>query len=105
MLPRKPPPGSFPKETARLRDAMVGEKPPRFWWTVHGRQEMAKDDLQQPDIERVCSSGRVTWVEWKKHELWHVEGTDLDGRSIRVVMSLTTEEGDYVIRVITAMVL
>jgi hypothetical protein len=105
MAPRKPQPASLSKETKRLRDAMVGEKPPRFWWTRHGREEMANDDIQEPDIERVCFAGAVTWIETKKDELWHVEGVDLDGRSIRVVMSLFEEGDGNVIKVITAMVL
>jgi hypothetical protein len=92
-------------ETKRLRVAFDDIDDLRFWWTTHGRVEMANDQITAADIDHVCQTGSVTWVEWKSDELWHVEGRDLDGRSIRIVLALIEEETATVIKVITAMAL
>lgn len=96
---------SMPKETAKLRAVMASDTPKRFWWTSHGRQEMRRDEILESDVQRVCRNGTVTWVEWKKDEIWHVEGRDIDGRSIRVIMILIEEDGQNILKIVTAMAL
>ena len=93
------------RETGRLRSVMAGQWPVRFWWTKHARAEMMKDHIRLPDIDRLCRHGAVVWIEWKHDELWHVEGTDLDGRSIRAVIAPMEGDAETVIKVVTAMAL
>lgn len=93
------------KETSRLRAAMSGKRPIRYWWMIHGRPEMTTNRITASSVERLCRKGSVVWVESDLDELWHVEGSDLDGRSIRVVVALIEEENETVIKVVTAMIL
>ena len=69
--------------------------------TKHARKEMVNDAIIEADLRHVLSRNGVCWVEWKTDELWHVEGTDVDGRSIRIV--LTVYETETVIKIVTAM--
>lgn len=92
----------LPNETARLRK-LISDPHCNIRFTRHAREEMAKDEILAEDINRVLASGSVTWVETKQDVLWHVEGRDLDGRSIRVV--LAPDENDAAIKIVTAMLL
>ncbi|MGH7104421.1 MAG: DUF4258 domain-containing protein [Acetobacteraceae bacterium] len=90
----------LPNETARLH-AIVSGGGLRIRFTGHARQEMAKDAITEPDAMQVPKHGRVTWIETKKEEQWHVEGRDVDGKSIRLVVVVYPEEA--AVKVITAM--
>ena len=91
-----------PQETARLRAVM--ENPHcRLRFTRHSREEMANDDIIEADVSRVLTLGHVRWLEFKADELWHVEGKDVDERSIRLVVAVYDDE--VVVKIITAMTL
>ncbi len=62
---------------------------------------MENDDIRADDIDLILSQGRVTWFEVKRDELLHVEGVDVDGRRIRLVVAVYDDE--LVIKLITAM--
>jgi hypothetical protein len=47
--------------------------------------------------------GGVTWVETKKDVLWHVEGKDIDGRSIQLVIA--ADEAEPSVKLVNAMIL
>ena len=89
-------------ESATL-SRVVQSKEVRYRFTAHARQEMANDSIQEHDVRHVLARNGVWWVEWKKDELWHVEGDDIDGRSIRVVM--TVRKAESLIKIITVMAL
>lgn len=78
MAPHRPVLG---KETAILRQ-VVGNPYVRFRFTDHARKEMEADQIIEADVRHVLGRYGVSWVEWKKDEIWHVEGLDVDGRSI-----------------------
>jgi hypothetical protein len=89
-------------ETAALRRVWASPSK-RFWLTRHAREEAAKDDILESDVRYVIGRNGVSWVEWKQDQLWHVEGADLDGRSIRVV--LTVCQPDLSVKIVTVMAL
>jgi len=60
---------------------------------------MRERDITQSDVRRVLATGTVTFVERKADELWHIEGHDVDGRSIRVIASV--REQQLVIKLVT----
>lgn len=64
---------------------------------------MAKDAIIEADVRHVLERYGVCWVEWRRDEIWHVEGNDIDGRSIRVVV--TVDCARAIVKVITAMTL
>lgn len=64
---------------------------------------MANDDIIEADVSRVLTLGHVRWLEFKVDELWHVEGKDVDERSIRLVVAVYDDE--VVVKIITAMTL
>jgi hypothetical protein len=92
----------MPNETARLRKVFANPDK-RFRFTRHSFKEMADDEIFEADIRHVLAGGYVTWIETKLDELWHVEGKDVDGRSIRVIIAVN--EADFVIKIVTAMLL
>jgi len=92
----------MPNETARLRKVFANPSK-RFRFTRHSFEEMANDDIFEADIRHVLGGGYVTWIETKTDELWHVEGKDIDGRSIRVIVAV--DEAALVIKVVTVMLL
>lgn len=92
----------LPKETATLR-AVIQASGLRVIFTKHAREEMAKDEILSADVDRVLSFGVVTWVETRKEELWHIEGNDVDGRAIRLVVVVYPEEP--AVKIVTAMAL
>jgi hypothetical protein len=88
------------KETNRLR-AVIQSPSHRLRITVHARDEMRNDDIIHADVVWVLRVGVVRWMEMKKDELWHVEGKDVDGRSIRLVVAVYDDE--VLVKVVTAM--
>lgn len=72
-------------------------------FTRHGREEMAADGIVEPDVRRVLINGKVTWEETKKDVLWHVEGSDIDSRPIRLVVVVYKDE--ITVKLVTAMLL
>lgn len=89
-------------ETALVHQ-VIADPTCRLIFTIHSRQEMKNDDIVEADVRLVLTKGRVTWIENKKDILWHVEGRDLDGRMIRVVV--VVNQKDCYIKMITAMLL
>ena len=88
----------FAHETQALRHVL--KRPDHeFRWSKHALGQMRDRKVTESDVRRVFRLGRVTFVEQKKDELWHVEGRDVDGRSIRIVAHLM--EAQLVIKVIT----
>lgn len=73
----------------------------RIRFTSHARQEMAADGIIEADVRHVLAYGSVTWIETKREEQWHVEGRDVDGKSIRLVVVVYPEEA--AVKLITAM--
>ena len=88
----------FTNEQAALR-RVVAHPNHRIKWTKHSLDQMRDRDVTYADVNRVLRMGRVTWIEQKRDELWHVEGRDIDGRSIRLVAAV--EEEVLVIKVVT----
>jgi len=93
-------PRLMPNETARLRNVMANPSR-KFCFTSHSRDEMRADGIIEADIRRVLEQGQVTWMEVKKDQLWHVEGKDVDGRSIRAIV--VVNETLYEIKIVTVM--
>lgn len=63
-------------------------------------EEMAKDGWTADDIEHAVTNGQVTLEEQKQDRLWRVEGKDVDGNQIQVVLAV--DEGAMTIKVVTA---
>jgi len=96
-------PRPMPNETARLRKA-VSDPPWNLKLTAHAREEMAADNILAAAASHVLKHGQVVWMEvGKRGETWHVEGRDVDGRSIRLVVAV--DEAGSAVTVVTAMVL
>src|SRR5690242_1750748 len=76
---------------------------PRLAVLATGAREKGSraDDIIEADMEWVLTRGTVVWVETKKEELWHVEGKDVDERSIRLVVA--AYEQDCAIKIVTVM--
>lgn len=98
----RPVPRACPRESAILSRVVRAERL-RYHWTNHAREEMAHDSIIEADIRHVLSKGPVCWVEFKADEIWHVDGTDIDGRKIRVVVAVS--DASTTIKVITTMAL
>lgn len=86
-------------ETQTLRRVANNPKC-RLRFTAHALDEMKADGWTAPDIQFALMNGHVVLHETKKDLLWRVEGGDLDGRRITVIVAvyeLTIE-----IKVVTA---
>jgi hypothetical protein len=64
---------------------------------------MKNDDIIADDVILVLERGSVTWVETKKDLLWHVDGRDIDDRSIRLVIA--ADQANFIVKIVTAMLL
>ena len=86
-------------ETQILRN--VANDPRCRWrFTIHSLEEVAADGRSADDIKHVImTNGQVILQEQKKDILWRVEGRDLDGEKIRVVVAVY--EMAVMIKVIT----
>ena len=72
----------------------------RFIWTKHAIKAVADDDRTTGDVEFALMNGRVLLHEHAKQDLlWRVEGKDIDGGRIQVVVAVDEEE--IVIKVVT----
>ena len=92
----------MPRESAYLRAAM--KNPNRtIRFTKHARVEMGNDNISASDATRVLTHGSVRHMEQKQEEVWHVEGQDIDGRSIRLVVVVYKD--DAAVKIVTAMTL
>jgi len=92
----------MPAESAHLKRVWSDPRM-RLRFTTHARQEMANDGILESDVRHVITRNGVSWVEWKRDRLWHVEGLDVDGRSIRLVLAVDTV--DIIVKLVTAMAL
>lgn len=71
----------------------------RFVWTKHAIKAVADDGRTTQDVEKALMNGQVILHEQKKDLLWRVQGTDLDGKQIQVVVALYEEA--IIIKVVT----
>jgi hypothetical protein len=90
----------YQKEHARLHN-ILADKDREIRFSRHALEEMEADQITAPDVLRVLTTGQVTWFEKKKDDIIHVEGRDVDGRRIRVVVGL--RDTVKVLMIITAM--
>jgi chromosome condensin MukBEF ATPase and DNA-binding subunit MukB len=63
---------------------------PRCGWrfTKHALAEMGNDDRTANDIQFAVMNGQVVLHEQKRDVLWRVEGRDLDGRRIQIIVAV-----------------
>lgn len=58
-------------------------------YTKHALEEMAADGWTAEDVQYVImTNGQIVLQEQKRDVLWRVEGRDLDGGRIRVVVAV-----------------
>jgi hypothetical protein len=81
------PEADFKSETRILR-RVVRDPKCRFVFVRHCELRMAERGIAVPAVLRVLDLGRVAWVEQKQDVVWHVEGRDIDGRRLRVVVAV-----------------
>ena len=86
-------------ETQILRKTLANPEC-RYIWTAHAQEVMAERNISAADIEHALMTGHVTLEEKKKDILWRVEGTDIDGRTLEVVVAVFSDV--VVIKVVTA---
>lgn len=61
----------------------------RWHFTKHALIELAKDGRTADDVRyAVVTNGQVTLHELKRDLLWRVEGKDIDGGRIQVVVAV-----------------
>ena len=63
----------------------------RFIWTRHALKAVADDGRTTQDVETALMNGQVVLHEQKKDLLWRVEGRDVDGNKIEVVVAVHEE--------------
>jgi hypothetical protein len=74
-------------ETQILRK--IANNPGCSWrFTTHALEEMAKDGWTAADVQFALMNGQVVLHEQKRDILWRVEGTDIDGGRIQVVVAV-----------------
>jgi Domain of unknown function (DUF4258) len=72
----------------------------RWKYTPHALQAMIDDGWTALDVEfALMTNGQVVLQEQKRDILWRIEGRDIDGRRIRVVVAVY--EQAILIKVIT----
>ena len=72
----------------------------RLIWTKHVLERMAERKIEASAIKRVLTTGQVTLEETAKKDIcWRVEGTNVDGGRIAVVVAVYA--GAIKIKVIT----
>ena len=90
----------FQGERTRLKN-ILAHTTHKIRFNSHALDEMANDDIIESDVRRMLTNGQVTWFEKKKDDIVHVEGKDVDGRRIRVVVG--SRDMIKVLQVITVM--
>lgn len=74
-------------ETQILRK--IARNPKCGWrFTSHALVEMANDGWTADDVQFALMNGQVVLQEQKRDVLWRVEGTDIDGGRIKVVVAV-----------------
>jgi Domain of unknown function (DUF4258) len=86
-------------ETTKLRKVACNPKC-RWRWTTHALERMAERGIAAADVQRAVKTGRVVLHELKRDLVWRVEGADVDGGRIQVL--LTVYETEIRIKIITA---
>jgi hypothetical protein len=67
----------------------IAGNPECSWiFTKHALEEMAADRWTAADVKFALTNGQVVLHEQKRDLLWRVEGTDIDGGKIRVVVAV-----------------
>ena len=85
-------------ETAKLRK--VASNPKCRWrWTNHALERMTERGITAPDVQRAVKTGQVVLHELKRDLIWRVEGSDVDGKEMQVL--LTLYETEIRIKIIT----
>jgi hypothetical protein len=86
-------------ETQTLR--RVANNPDCRWrFTQHALEEMENDGWTGDDVRHAVMTGQVVLEEQKQDRLWRVEGKDVDGNRIQVVVAV--DEVEIRVKVITA---
>ena len=90
----------YVSETQLLRSVAKSGKC-RIIWTKHALKEMADRNppATEPDVWNVLTKGHVTLEECKQDILWRVEGRDLDGDRLLLVVAVYEDSNG--IKVIT----
>jgi hypothetical protein len=60
----------------------------RLRFTAHALEEMKEDGWTVPDVQFALMNGHVVLQENKKDILWRVEGADIDGGRLTVVVAV-----------------
>jgi hypothetical protein len=88
----------YVKETTILR--RVAGHPECSWrFTKHALEEMKKDGWTADDVKHAVTNGRIVLQEQKQDVLWRVQGKDIDGNGIQVVVAV--DEASITIKVVT----
>jgi len=67
----------------------VARDPACSWrFTTHALSEMQNDGWAAEDVVHAVKSGRVILQEQKKDRLWRVEGRDVDGNRMEVIVAV-----------------
>jgi|SRR5882672_7350993 len=86
-------------ETQTLRH--VARNPGCKWrWTTHALVEIDNDGWTTDDVIHAVRNGRVVLEEQKQDRLWRVEGKDVDGNRVQVVVAV--DDVGIRVKVITA---
>jgi len=92
---------NYQSETRVLRK-IATDPQCRWWWTEHAERRMhpTDRDISSDDVKHVLTNGHVVLSETNKKDiLWRVQGRDIDGRRIEVVVAVY--EQDIVIKIVT----
>jgi Domain of unknown function (DUF4258) len=72
----------------------------RFVWCKHAREQMAARRITAEDVISALTFGQVILEECKRDILWRVDGRDIDGHPLKVVVAVY--ESTITIKVVTA---
>ncbi len=89
----------YAAETAIVR-RVAADPYCEFIWTTHAKEQMAARGVSAPDVITALTNGQVTLHELKRDLLWRVEGLDVDGRPLTVIV--TVYENEITIKIVTA---
>ena len=89
----------YVSETQRILLRVARHPDCRVIPTRHALLSLKDDNRTMLDVEHALTNGRVIWEEHKQDVLWRVEGRDLDGGKIRVVVAVY--EREIIIKVVT----
>jgi hypothetical protein len=88
---------NYVEETQRLR-ALVLDPNCKLRWKRHAEERMKERRKTVPDIQCALGNGRVVLVETAKKDIvWRVEGRDIDGDIIVIIIAIS----ENIINVIT----